>query len=121
MCLDFWAFHLFFAIRWFKNEINSFFGFNLWSQVHRLLSQGTYGLRMDMEDIDDQTRYVKYRSLDGGKEPTKFIAIVPRYSGDVVKILFIFIQKHFKAFWIWLNVSFLLMVRKLILMAIFYG
>eukprot|EP00105_Crassostrea_gigas_P042826 XP_019926974.1 PREDICTED: ficolin-2-like [Crassostrea gigas] len=57
---------------WFGND-----------KLHYLLSQGTYELRMDMEDFDDQTRYVKYSNFNVGNESTKYIAIVSGYSGNV--------------------------------------
>lgn len=57
---------------WFGND-----------KLHYLLSQGVYELSMDMEDFDNQTRYVKYTSFNVGDETTKYIANISGYSGDV--------------------------------------
>lgn len=57
---------------WFGNE-----------KLHHLLSQGTYELRMDMEDFDHQTRYVMYSNFNVGNESTKYIAFVSGYYGSV--------------------------------------
>lgn len=67
-------------------------------KLHYLLSQGTYELRMDMEDFDDQTRYVKDSNFNVGNESTKYIAIVSGYSWNVGRILIFepkFISKIF--------------------------
>uniref|UniRef100_A0A8W8MEU2 Fibrinogen C-terminal domain-containing protein n=1 Tax=Magallana gigas TaxID=29159 RepID=A0A8W8MEU2_MAGGI len=37
-------------------------------KLHNLLSQGTYEMRMDMEDFDNRTRYVKYSSFNSNKQ-----------------------------------------------------
>lgn len=62
---------------------------------------------MDMEDFDNQTRYVKYTSFNVGDETTKYIANISGYSGDVGKIFFFGLLKCIsKLFKIFLNVSF---------------
>uniref|UniRef100_K1RJC3 Ficolin-1 n=1 Tax=Magallana gigas TaxID=29159 RepID=K1RJC3_MAGGI len=52
-------------------------------KLHHLLSQGTYEMRMDMEDFDNQTRYVKYSSFNVGDESTKYTVTLSGFSGDV--------------------------------------
>nr|XP_034316491.1 ficolin-2-like [Crassostrea gigas] len=52
-------------------------------KLHNLLSQGTYEMRMDMEDFDNQTRYVKYSSFNVGNESSKY-TVTSGFSGDVV-------------------------------------
>ncbi|XP_052711201.1 ficolin-2-like [Crassostrea angulata] len=52
-------------------------------KLHHLLSQGTYQMRMDMEDFDNQTRYVKYSSFNVGDESTKYTVTLSGFSGDV--------------------------------------
>nr|XP_034316288.1 ficolin-2 [Crassostrea gigas] len=52
-------------------------------KLHHLLSQGTYEMRMDMVDFDNQTRYVKYSSFNVGDESTKYTVTLSGFSGDV--------------------------------------
>nr|XP_034317166.1 ficolin-2-like [Crassostrea gigas] len=52
-------------------------------KLHNLLSQGTYEMRMDMEDFDNQTRYVKYSSFNVGNESSKYTVTLSGFSGDV--------------------------------------
>eukprot|EP00105_Crassostrea_gigas_P042104 XP_019926252.1 PREDICTED: ficolin-2-like [Crassostrea gigas] len=52
-------------------------------KLHHLLSQGTYEMRMDMEDFDNQTRYVKYSRFNVGDESTKFTFTISGFSGNV--------------------------------------
>uniref|UniRef100_K1Q0F5 Ficolin-1 n=1 Tax=Magallana gigas TaxID=29159 RepID=K1Q0F5_MAGGI len=52
-------------------------------KLHQLLSQGTYEMRMNMEDFDNETRYVKYSSFNVGNESTKFTFTVSGFSGNV--------------------------------------
>lgn len=39
--------------------------------LHYLLSQGTYEMRMDMKDFDNQTRHVKYSYFNVKDEASK--------------------------------------------------
>uniref|UniRef100_A0A8W8NVL0 Fibrinogen C-terminal domain-containing protein n=2 Tax=Magallana gigas TaxID=29159 RepID=A0A8W8NVL0_MAGGI len=57
---------------WLGNEI-----------LHHLLNQGTYEMRMDMEDFDNQTRYVKYSSFNVGDESRKYKVTLSGFSGNV--------------------------------------
>nr|XP_034322681.1 microfibril-associated glycoprotein 4 [Crassostrea gigas] len=52
-------------------------------KLHHLLSQGTYEMRMDMEDFDNQTRYVKYTSFYVGDESSKYTVTLTGFSGNV--------------------------------------
>lgn len=52
-------------------------------ELHHLLSQGTYEMRMNMEDFDNQTRLFKYSSLNVGNESTKYTFTVSGFSGNV--------------------------------------
>lgn len=52
-------------------------------KLHHLLSQGTYEMRMNMEDFDNETRYVKYSSFNVGNESTKYTFTVSGFSGNV--------------------------------------
>lgn len=52
-------------------------------KLHHLLSQGKFELRMDMDDFDNQTRYVKYSRFNVGNESTKYTATISGYSGNV--------------------------------------
>eukprot|EP00105_Crassostrea_gigas_P036014 XP_019920162.1 PREDICTED: ficolin-2 [Crassostrea gigas] len=56
-------------------------------KLHHLLSQGTYEMRMDMEDFDNQTRYVKYTSFNVGDESTKYTVTISGFSGNVDECL----------------------------------
>lgn len=67
-------------------------------KLHYLLSQGVYELSMDMEDFDNQTRYVKYTSFNVGDETTKYIANISGYSGDVGKIIFLVYSNAYQSF-----------------------
>ncbi|XP_061170849.1 fibrinogen-like protein 1 [Saccostrea echinata] len=57
---------------WFGNE-----------KLYLLLSQGSYEMRMDMSDFDNQTRYVKYNSISLGNETSKYQISLSGFSGDV--------------------------------------
>jgi ficolin len=50
--------------------------------LHTLLSQGNYELRMDMEDFDGESKYVKYKSVSVGEETSKYRMNISGYSGD---------------------------------------
>ncbi|XP_061170853.1 ficolin-2-like [Saccostrea echinata] len=52
-------------------------------KLSRLLSQGSYEMRMDMGDFDNQTRYIKYSSMTLGDEASKYAISLSGYSGDV--------------------------------------
>eukprot|EP00105_Crassostrea_gigas_P042108 XP_019926256.1 PREDICTED: microfibril-associated glycoprotein 4 [Crassostrea gigas] len=52
-------------------------------KLHHLLGQGTYEMRMDMEDFDNQTRYVKYTSFNVGDESSKYTVTISGFSGNV--------------------------------------
>ncbi|XP_034318734.2 ficolin-2 [Magallana gigas] len=52
-------------------------------KLHHLLSQGTHEMRMDMEDFDNQTRYVKYSSFNLGDESSKYKVTLSGFSGNV--------------------------------------
>ncbi|XP_062600622.1 ficolin-2-like [Saccostrea cucullata] len=57
---------------WFGNE-----------KLFLLLSQGTYELRMDMSDFNNQTRYIKYSSVSVVDEASKYLMSLSGFSGDV--------------------------------------
>lgn len=59
-------------------------------KLHHLLSQGTYEMRMDMKDFDNQTGYVKYSSFNVGNESTKYTVMLSGFSGDVGESFFPF-------------------------------
>ncbi|XP_061170778.1 ficolin-2-like [Saccostrea echinata] len=52
-------------------------------KLSRLLSQGSYEMRMDMGDFDNQTRYIKYSSMTLGDEASKYAISLSGFSGDV--------------------------------------
>ncbi|XP_048769808.2 ficolin-1-like [Ostrea edulis] len=52
-------------------------------KLHYLLGQGSYELRMDMVDFNNQTRYVKYSSISVGNESSKYVISISGYSGNV--------------------------------------
>ncbi|XP_062574227.1 ficolin-1-like [Saccostrea cucullata] len=52
-------------------------------KLSRLLSQGSYEMRMDMGDFDNQTRYIKYSTITLGDEASKYAISLSGYSGDV--------------------------------------
>uniref|UniRef100_K1QI12 Ficolin-2 n=1 Tax=Magallana gigas TaxID=29159 RepID=K1QI12_MAGGI len=56
-------------------------------KLHHLLSQGTYELRMDMNDFAHQTRYVKYSHVDVNDETSKYRISLAGYSGNVADCL----------------------------------
>lgn len=51
--------------------------------LHYLLSQVTYEMRLDIEDLDAQTRHVKYTSFNVGNESSKYIVTLSGFSGNV--------------------------------------
>ncbi|XP_065943842.1 uncharacterized protein [Magallana gigas] len=51
-------------------------------KLHHLLSQGTYEMRMDMEDFDNQIRFVKYTSFNVGDESSKYTVTLSGFSGN---------------------------------------
>uniref|UniRef100_K1Q9A0 Ficolin-1 n=1 Tax=Magallana gigas TaxID=29159 RepID=K1Q9A0_MAGGI len=51
--------------------------------LHYLLRQGTYEMRMDMADFENQTRYVKYSSFNVGNETSNYSVTLHGYSGNV--------------------------------------
>ena len=52
-------------------------------KLHYLLSQGSYELRFDMEDFDNQPHYVKYSSFSVGNEASKYTVLISGYTGNV--------------------------------------
>ncbi|XP_048751642.2 ficolin-2-like [Ostrea edulis] len=52
-------------------------------KLHYLLSQGSYELRMDMSDFNNQTRYVKYSNISIGNEASQYVISISGYSGNV--------------------------------------
>lgn len=57
---------------------------------HHLLSQGTYELRMDIEDFDNQTHYVKYTRFNLEDESKRYIVMISGFSGNVDESLVLF-------------------------------
>lgn len=68
-------------------------------KLHHLLSQGTYEMRIDMEDFDNQTRYVKYTSFNVGDESTKYTVTISGFSGNVVECLITVINNRTFSTW----------------------
>lgn len=59
-------------------------------KMHHLLSQGTYELRMDIEDFDNQTHYVKYTRFNLEDESKRYIVTISGFSGNVDQSLVLF-------------------------------
>ncbi|XP_062607473.1 ficolin-2-like [Saccostrea cucullata] len=69
----------------YRNGFGNFTG-EFWlgnEKLSRLLSQGSYEMRMDMGDFDNQTRYIKYSSITLGDDASKYAISLSGYSGDV--------------------------------------
>lgn len=58
--------------------------------MHHLLSQGTYELRMDIEDFDNQTHYVKYTRFNLEDESKRYIVTISGFYGNVDESLVLF-------------------------------
>lgn len=59
-------------------------------KMHHLLSKGTYELRMDIEDFDNQTHYVKYTRFNLEDESKRYIVTISGFSGNVDESLVLF-------------------------------
>lgn len=50
--------------------------------LYKLMQSGTYELRVDMEDFDNEKRYAKYSTFTVGPPDQFYVANVTGYSGD---------------------------------------
>ena len=50
--------------------------------LHRIVSQGKYELRVDLEDFDGEVRYAKYEGFSIGSSATNYVLEAVDYSGD---------------------------------------
>jgi hypothetical protein len=52
------------------------------SKLHTLTSQGTYELRVDMEDFENNIRYANFTMFSVGDSSTKYRLTISVYSED---------------------------------------
>ena len=50
--------------------------------LSRILTQGQYELKVELEDFDGNTRYARYTTFDVGNRTSNFKLTVGGYSGD---------------------------------------
>ena len=50
--------------------------------LSRILAQGQYELKVELEDFDGNTRYARYTTFDVGNRTSNFKLTVGGYSGD---------------------------------------
>lgn len=53
--------------------------------LHKILSTRNYKLRIDLEDLDDDTAYAEYDTFGVGSESTNYIFTISGYNGDAGK------------------------------------
>ena len=80
-CLPSKGSYFHYGVRWVYYTRNFLITGN--DKLHYLLSQGNYELRFDMEDFENQTRYVKYSSFSVGDEASKYTVSISGYTGNV--------------------------------------